>query len=63
MKLLKMVAILGVGFYFGLQTERGAELGMMVNAKYDAFVEHWSQYKVPALPTDLLPLVGQPTTK
>ena len=63
MKLMKMMAILGVGLYIGLQTERGTELGAMVSAKFDAFVEHWSQFKAPALPTGIRSLVVPSATK
>lgn len=63
MKLVKVLAVLGLGFYFGMQTERAAELGMQVSATYDAFVEHWSRMTLPALPAELGPLVGQSATK
>ena len=59
MKLVKVLAIVGIGLSFGLQTEWRETL----LAKYDAFVETWAQVKLPTIPAELTSLVGQSATQ
>jgi hypothetical protein len=58
MRLVKVLVILGAGFYFGVQGEwRDAIL-----AKYGSFVERWAGLSRLALPTEGDPPVGPSST-